>query len=190
MKANAKNLEDLERLKVYHEYGVDVGTRTVSLNAEIDDDSIDFVLTNIDFLESIGDEPIRFLISTYGGDLIEMLNLIAVMQASDCVIETVAKGKCMSAGPLLVAAGDPGHREAYSTVQWMIHVSSGLLEGTQHQLEADIEWYRSLDKAWLKLLEECTDMPQSHWKKLMNKPHDTFFTSEQAIEWGLIDRII
>lgn len=190
MKPNPKNIEILERLKAYHDYGVEIGTRTISLNDEISDDSIDFVLTNIDFLESIGEDPIRFLVSTYGGDMVEMVNLVDIMRASNCVIETVAKGKCMSAGPLLVAAGDPGCRSAYKNVQWMIHVSSGSIEGTQHEIEAEIKWHRGLDKMWLELLEECSSMPQSHWKKLMDRPHDTNFNSEQALEWGLIDWII
>jgi len=180
----------LERLKVYHEYGIDVKTRTINLTATIDEVSVDYMLTNIDFLESVSDDPIRFIISTFGGEEIEALSLIEAMKTSDCVIETLARGKCMSAGPLIVASGDVGCRRAYRSVQWMIHVGDGAVEGTYHQLESDMKWYKKMNNTWLEMMEEYTRMPQSHWKKLTDRNSDVFFSSEDALEWGIIDEII
>ena len=181
---------ELERLRLYQDYGVDIGSRTISINSDIHEGSVDATLTSLDFLENSGDEPIKLIVSTFGGCEIGMLCLVDAIKASQCAVETVARGKCMSAGPLIVASGDIGCRYAYENCSWMIHVGTGELEGTYHQLKADMGWYKSIGDTWLDMMTDCSLMPRSHWKRLIDKNRDIFFTSEQALTWGLVDYVL
>jgi ATP-dependent protease ClpP protease subunit len=115
---------------------------------------------------------------------------VDTVKESGCIIETLARGKCMSAGVLIVAAGDVGYRYAYKNCQFMIHAGSAELDGPWHQLKADMKWGENLNKIWLEMMAENTLMPKAYWEKVLNTNKDTYFSSEQALRWGIIDYVL
>jgi len=181
--------EEIERLRTYQDYGIELTSRTLGFCADIEEFSADLLLTNLDFLEKVSADPIDIIISTYGGEVPDMFAIVDAFKTSDCWIQCITKTKCMSAGPLIVAAAD--ERLAYKNVQWMLHVGSGWsTDGNMWNQNAWMGWTNAMHETWLDLMDEYTKMPRSFWDKMCQSPKDRFFSSEDALEWGIIDEII
>lgn len=174
------------------EHGVDPLGRRVYLQSDVGEQSIAKLVRGIYLLGSLETEkPIELFVSSYGGALDESFQLHDVTRTVPSKIYTVALGKCQSAAPLLVAAGHKGNRWASVHCEWMLHnVRVSYEEDTSptsmvRYAEAAVA---AMDR-YAQLLGKYTAMSKRHWLKIFRSEHDTFFTSEQAVEWGLVDHI-
>ena len=115
-----------------------------------------------------GHGPIQFLISTHGGLASEMFAIYDVMRMAreNTDIITLGLGKVMSAGVLLLAAG-------YLPT-----------------LQNDLEELQRLEKGYIKVLSDETNMSKRYIKKLFDKKLDVFLSAEEAVELGIADIII
>jgi ATP-dependent Clp protease protease subunit len=174
------------------EYGIDRVHRRLFLG-DIEEQNVINVIKGIYFFEAEDKEkPIELFISSYGGDLDEMFGLYDVLNTIECPIVTVAVGKCQSAAPLLVAAGKLGERYALPHTSFMFHQSSAdgdEYAGQLSRIEAEIKQHRAMEEQWYALLEKHSKKPASFWKKLGKLPNDTFYSAEEAIEFGIVDQL-
>jgi ATP-dependent Clp protease protease subunit len=174
----------------YFNHGVDINNRRIFLDDEIDDCSISNVVKGIYLMEGADrDKPISIYISSFGGDLYEMFAMYDIMNTVLCPIHTFAYGKCMSAAPLLLAAGAKGHRWCSPNCWFMIHDSSGGSEGKFTEVEAEMKHWKELNDKWAELLVKHTGKDNRFWKSKITGPNDIFFTSNKAMEWGIADQI-
>ena len=178
-------------IDAYFEYGIDISNRKVFLFDDIDSGSIGAVIKGLYLMESQDDtKPIELFVGSFGGSEYEMFALYDVCRTLVSPIHTTAIGKCMSASPLLVAAGEIGHRYATPHTFFMVH------EGWEdigikrlEELSVDLKHYRQMGQKWGELMGKHSKKPSKFWLNLCKKPGDTFFNAEQALEWGLIDYI-
>ena len=142
--------------------------------------------------ENAKNEPVEFLISTTGGNAHDMFALYDAMRfvRDKCPIYTVAVGKVMSAGVLLLAGGTKGHRKIGKHCRVMLHgVTSGAI-GTIHNLENEMEEIRWLQDKYLEALVSETDMTKRFLKKLIARKVNVYLTAEEAVEYGIADEVI
>jgi len=179
-----------ERMHQLIEDDVDITTRTIFFWDDVEEYSICDVIKKIKYFESLSEEdPITLVISTHGGLETEMFALYDIIKCSPCQIITIGIGKVMSAGPLILAAGDK--RLIYPTTQIMIHegweewAPSGLKD-----IETQINYFKSLHKIWCNKMEACSVQPFDFWWELTDHEPDLFFGAEKALEFGLVDAII
>ena len=85
--------------------------RTILLHGGVNEETIAQVIAGLAHLAGINNEEIRLVISTYGGSVHEMFALYDMIKYIKCPVRTIALGKVMSAGVLLLASGEKGRSE-------------------------------------------------------------------------------
>jgi len=177
-------------IEALFEYGIDKANRRIYLTGDVEDINISHVIKAIYLMESESkSEPIELFISSFGGALYDMLALYDVLYTIECPIHTVAVGKCMSAAVLLVAAGEKGNRYATANTSFMYHKSvDEPSEGDVDKLTKDIKHFKHLENLTNILLAKHTNKTATEWKKFCSRPGDQYFTTDDAIEWGIVDQ--
>lgn len=175
----------------YFDHGIDKDNRRIFLHGEIEEDRISLVIKSIYYLDSQNQQkPIELFISSNGGCLYEMLALYDVLNTTTCPIHTVAVGKCMSAAPLLVAAGTRGNRYSMPNTQWMIHdFSLSIPPDKLLSIKSDIKSTDEIKSRWASLMETHTKVSAKKWIVMCNRSADTYFNAEEALEWGVVDHL-
>jgi ATP-dependent Clp endopeptidase proteolytic subunit ClpP len=175
---------------IYFDYGVDQTNRRIFLHSGIEEDTIKEVIKGIYLLQSnTKDKPIEIYVGTLGGDEYEMLGLYDVIRSCESQVITIGVGKVMSAGPLILAAGDI--RKAFPHTSFMVHESwweSPALKFSEQ--EKIIKHYNALNHLWSKLMEDRTGTSAKTWMKMCKEKADEYFDVHKAKELGIIDHII
>lgn len=176
---------------IYIDNGIDKSNRRIFMFDDIDDKSIGTVIKGLYYMDSESTEkPIELFIGSFGGSEYDMFALYDVIRTLESPIYTIAIGKCMSAGPLLVACGEQGHRYATPNTFFMVHQSwDDLGIKRVDELKKDLQHYEQMADSWYSLMEKHTKQSASFWKKECQKVGDKYFDAEQAKEWGIIDHI-
>jgi ATP-dependent Clp protease, protease subunit len=176
--------------RAYDIYSRLLRDRIVFVGDEIDDDLANAVTAQLLFLENEDPEKdVTMYINTPGGSVTSALAIYDVMQYIAPRVGTICLGMAASGGSLLLAAGHPGLRMALTNSMIMVHQPwAGGIKGQATDLEV----------AMRQILRE-KDLLIDIYAKHCNKPRDevaagmerdNFMTSQQAMEWGLIDSII
>lgn len=164
--------------------------RIVYLAGEVNEQSIAHVTATIITLANIDKaSPIKLIISTYGGSVDEMFSLYDVIKYVPPPIHTIALGKVMSAGVLLVAAGSKGCRMVGRSTRLMIHPISGMSEGTVFQLKNELAETERQQRLMEELLINETSMTKAQLANVMKRGHDTYLSAKEAVKLGIVDAI-
>jgi ATP-dependent Clp protease protease subunit len=179
---------DKDWVDAYFNHGIDVANRRVFLG-DIDHESVDAAIKGMYLMETADKYPIELFISSYGGTIYDALALYDIMQTIKCPIHTFAYGKCMSAAPLLLAAGEHGHRWVAAHASFMHHDWADEIEGRGEFIKAGVKHSEKLGRQWTELLAEISNKTFKWWDDRSKRSGDFYFTADEAIEWGLADSI-
>jgi ATP-dependent Clp protease protease subunit len=163
--------------------------RIVFVGTPIDDQVANLVVAQLLHLESDDpDKDISLYINSPGGVVYSGLAIYDTMQFIKPDVQTICFGVAMSMGSLLLAGGAPGKRMALPNSRILIHQPSGGYEGQS----ADIEIHA---REILELRRHIDEIYARHTGQERSQVHDDmerdrFFTAEQALSYGLIDRVI
>lgn len=175
-------------ISTYFDKGIDYQNRRIYLIDEIYEDSIRSVVLGLKLFESASTDPVEIYIGTYGGDIYDMFCLYDVIRDSKCHIKTIGLGKVMSAGPLLVTAGD--ERMCYKNTQFMLHqVAWSSFDEKLIDQEVSVQHTKELQTRWAQCFEDRTTIPAAKWLKMF-KGTDKFFDATRAQELGIVEKII
>jgi len=163
--------------------------RIVFIGTPIDDDVANLVVAQLLHLES--EDPgkdISLYINSPGGHVYAGLAIYDTMRFIKPDVQTICFGIAMSMGSLLLTGGTPGKRMALPNGRILIHQPSGGYQGQA----SDIEIHA---REALELRARVDEIYAEHTGQTVEQVHDDmerdrFFTSEQAVEYGLIDRVI
>lgn len=173
----------------YFDHGVDVENRRAFLT-DIDSDSVSKLVRGLYLMETLSrDEPAELFICSHGGEVEQCLGLYDILKTLRIPVHTFAYGVCMSAAPLLLAAGEPGNRWVSANTSFMFHPMSDSLEGKLGDLKSTVKYCEQLDNRWVDLLSKHTTKNRAFWKRQVVKGNDWYFTADEAIEFGLADSI-
>lgn len=164
--------------------------RLVVLHGEVNEHSISSVIVQLLHLANQNHKPIHLVISTYGGSVDEMFSLYDTIKFLPCPVHTIALGKVMSAGVLLLASGVKGKRMIGKSARIMIHPISGGLVGNVFEAMNEIKEFERLQDLMVSALQVETSLKKDEIDKLMKAGHDFFLTPEQAVQMGIVDKII
>lgn len=164
--------------------------RRIVLSGNIREDTAAVFLEQITALEAIDmAKPISVYIDTYGGNLDAALSIYDAMRACCCPIVTIGIGKVMSAGVLLLAAGDKGNRFITQNTRVMIHEVSGGTVGPISEMENSIAESRRMQDIYATLL--ASDTGVSKQKILQDMLHnDNYMSAEEAVKYGIADKMV
>lgn len=162
--------------------------RIVFIGTEINDAVANTVIAQLLFLRA--EDPkkdVNIYINSPGGYISSGLAIYDTMKFMGYDINTYCLGQAASMGALLLAAGTKGKRFALPHSRIMIHQPSGGVMGTSADIELQAQEILQLKQICAIILSESTG--QSIEKILEDSERDFFMNPEQALSYGLIDKI-
>ena len=176
--------------RAYDIYSRLLNDRIVMLNDEVNHVTAGLVVAQLLFLE--GQDPekdICLYINSPGGSISDGMAIYDTMNYIKCDVSTICMGMAASMGSFLLAAGAKGKRLALPNSEIMIHQPLG---GTGRAQASDIEIHANhiirIKNKMNTLLSQMTGQPLETIEK--DTDRDNFMTPQQALEYGLIDKII
>ena len=163
--------------------------RIIMLCDEVNDTTASLVVAQLLYLEGQDpDKEISLYINSPGGSVTAGLAIYDTIQYIKCDVSTICKGMAASMGAFLLSAGTKGKRLALPNSTIMIHQPSGGAQGQATDMRIHTEWILDTKKRLNKMLSEATGQPLEVIER--DTERDNFMTAQQALEYGLIDKII
>ena len=163
--------------------------RIIMLNDEVNNTTASFVVAQLLYLEGQDpDKDISLYINSPGGVITAGMAIYDTMQYIKCDVSTICMGMAASMGAFLLAAGAKGKRYALPNAEIMIHQPSGGAQGQATDIQIQAERILQKKKSLNTILAERTGQPYEVICK--DTERDNFMTAQQAMEYGLIDKVI
>ena len=163
--------------------------RIVFLNGEVTGESANLVIAQLLFLESEDpDKDISLYINSPGGSVYAGLGIFDTMEFIKPDVQTICVGMAASMGAFLLAAGAKGKRYSLPNSRIMIHKPSGGSRGMASDIAIQAKEIQDLKQLLNTVLAEKTG--QSLETIARDTDRDNYMSPSQALEYGLIDRIL
>lgn len=165
--------------------------RIIMLSEEVSDTSASLVVAQLLYLEGQDpDKDISLYINSPGGSITAGMAIYDTMQYVKCDVSTICMGLAASMGSFLLAAGTKGKRMALPNSEILIHqpLISGGLSGQCTDIKIHSDHLVFIREKMNKLLSENTGKPLE--TIIHDTERDNYMTAEQALEYGLIDKIL
>ena len=163
--------------------------RIVFLGEAIDDHVANSVVAQLLHLESVNSEKdISLYINSPGGVITSGLAIYDTMQFIKPDVSTICIGQCASMASVLLAAGAKGKRYALPNSRVMIHQPSGGAQGQQTEIEIMAREILYVREQMNGILAKHTGQPIE--KIQADTERDNFMSAQQALEYGLIDKVV
>jgi ATP-dependent Clp protease protease subunit len=163
--------------------------RIIFLGTPIDDNVANVIVAQLLFLESDDpDKDISFYINSPGGQATSGLAIYDTMQYIKPDVSTLTLGQAASAAALLLASGAPGKRFALPHSRVLIHQPIGGFQGQVTDVDIQARQMIKLKNEINQILADHTGQPVE--KIEADTDRDYFMTGEEAVEYGLVDRVI
>ncbi len=175
--------------------------RVVMLHTDVNEQSASVIVAQLLFLEAENpDKDINFYINSPGGSVSDGLSIYDTMQFIKCDVSTIVMGQACSMGSFLAQAGTAGKRFVLPQSRTMIHrVSSGTpgTRGSVHVQELQFEDAKRtfeesqrMNEVLTKLYVKHNTAGKTYDEMFSAMKFDTFLSAEEAVQWGLADRVI
>ncbi|WP_168123783.1 ATP-dependent Clp endopeptidase proteolytic subunit ClpP [Paenibacillus sp. HB172176] len=163
--------------------------RIIFLGSAIDDDVANSVIAQLLFLAA--DDPekdIHLYINSPGGSVTAGMGIFDTMQYIKPEVSTICMGMAASMGSLLLTAGAKGKRFALPNAEVMIHQPLGGVRGQATDIKIHADWILKTKQKLNQIYVERTG--QSYEKIDRDTDRDNFMSAEDALNYGLIDKVI
>ena len=170
-------------------YGTD--TRTILVTGDISESSCAYFCSKMLELERLDPEaPVYIHLNTLGGSIIDALAMYDTMRTTTCPIILEVRGLCASAGFLILSGADV--RFALPNSLFFHHptqMSEVDLSSPEH-LKATTKIYDLLEERFNQILRTTCNISDEHWDTYFANAHALWFTTQQAMQWGILDGTI
>ena len=163
--------------------------RIIMLTGEVNDAMASVVVAQLLYLE--GQDPekdISVYINSPGGSVTSGLAIYDTMQYIRCDVSTICMGMAASMGAFLLSAGTKGKRFALPNSDIMIHQPSGGAQGQATDINIHAQHILAIQKRLNEILAKNTGQPLEVIQR--DTERDNFMSAQQAMEYGLIDKVI
>ena len=163
--------------------------RIVFLSEEVNDVTASLVVAQLLYLEAQDpDKDVQFYINSPGGSITSGMAIYDTMQYIKAPVSTICIGMAASMGAFLLSAGAKGKRLALPNAEIMIHQPSGGSRGQATDIQIQAERILRLKKKLNDILAQNTGKPIEQIEKDCER--DYFMTADEALAYGVIDKII
>ena len=163
--------------------------RIIFLGEEVTDVSANLIVSQLLFLES--EDPgkdIQMYINSPGGSIPAGMAIYDTMKFIKCDVSTICIGMAASMGAFLLAGGAKGKRLALPNAEVMIHQPSGGAQGQATEIQIVAEKILQTKRKLNEILAANTGQPYEVIARDTERDH--YMTAEEAVAYGLIDRVI
>lgn len=183
--------DDVDR---FFDFSLHVGTRTIFMGTEVDEEMVEFFLKGIHLLappDERSPDPIHIVMNNIGGDDYHGLAIYDALACSRAYSTITAFGHAMSMGSWIFQAADKRIMAPNATM--MLHYGSWRSEGTVRDTR---EWNKEMERISI-LMEDCylkrirEKKPRFTRAQLQRSlTSDLFLTAKDSVDWGLVDTIL
>ena len=162
--------------------------RIILLSGEIDDECANSVIAQLLYLDSLNNEEISLYINSPGGSVTSGMAIYDTMNFVKSDVSTICLGMAASMGAFLLSSGKKGKRYALPNSEIMIHQPLGGAKGQATEIKIAAEQILKTKEKLNKILSENTG--QDLKKVEQDTERDHFLDANEALDYGLIDKII
>ena len=163
--------------------------RIIFLGVPIYDDAANIIQAQLLFLESTEPEKdIQIYINSPGGSVTAGLGILDTMNFIKCDVSTICLGECASMAAVLLSNGAKGKRLCLPNSMVLIHQPSGGAQGQQTEIAIVADFMLKPRQRLNKILADNTGQSLDTIQR--DTERDNYMTAEQALEYGLVDRIV
>ena len=163
--------------------------RIIFLGEEVNATTASLVVAQMLYLEAQDpDKDIQFYINSPGGSVTDGMAIYDTMQYIKCDVSTICIGMAASMGAFLLSSGAKGKRIALPNAEIMIHQPSAGTQGQITDMAIHLKRLEVVKKRMNRILSENTG--KSIEVVTADCERDNFMTAQEAVEYGLIDRVI
>ena len=163
--------------------------RIVFLGTPVTDDIANLIVAQLLHLESEDpDKDISLYVNSPGGSVYAGLAIYDTMQFIKPDVQTTCVGMAMSMGSIILMGGTKGKRFALPNSKILIHQGSAGFHGQPTDIEIQAKEVISLKRLMEAITSKHTGQPLERVAKDMDR--DYYMTSQEAVEYGIIDRVI
>src|SRR5450432_4374704 len=175
--------------RAYDIYSRLLKERVIFLVGPVDDNTANLVIAQMLFLESENpDKDINFYINSPGGSVPAGMAIYDTMKFIKCDVSTLCVGMAASMGAFLLAAGTKGKRFALPNSTVMIHQPSGGFQGQVSDIERHAQFAIDLKRRFIALIDRKSTRTAEQVE--LDHDRDRFLTSEQAVSYGIVDKVL
>ena len=165
--------------------------RIIMLDTDVNDHSASLIVAQMLFLESEDPSlPINFYINSPGGSVSAGMGIYDTMQFIKSPVHTYVFGQAASMGSLLSQAGEAGHRYMMPHARHMIHQPSGGARGMVSDIEITYKEIQRLKEELTRIYVKHNSAGKTFEQLTKDMDRDTWMTAQQALEYGLVDKIV
>ena len=162
--------------------------RIIFIEGEINDERANLIVSELLYLDSISNDDINIYINSPGGSITAGMAIYDTMNyiKSDCV--TIGIGLCASMAAFLLSSGTRGKRCSLNNTEIMIHEPLGGVNGQATEIKIVAERILKIKKKLNVILSRNTKKSLSKIEKDVER--DYYMDSDEALKYGIIDKII
>jgi len=163
--------------------------RIIFLSEEVNDTTASLVVAQLLYLEAQDpDKDIQFYINSPGGSVTAGMAIYDTMQYIKCDVSTICIGMAASMGAFLLSAGTKGKRFALPNAEIMIHQPSAGTQGQVTDMAIHLKRLETIKARMNRLMADNVGKSVEEVTEACER--DNFMSSQEALEFGLIDRVI
>jgi ATP-dependent Clp protease, protease subunit len=163
--------------------------RILYLGTRVTDDVANLIVAQLLYLESEdAEKDIIMYINSPGGSVVAGLAMVDAMKYVRCDVQTVCVGQAASMGAVLLANGTKGKRQILPNSRVMIHQPHGGAGGTSRDIEIQAKEILKQRGVLNELLANASGKSLAAVEKDTDRDH--FFTADEAVAYGLVDKVI
>lgn len=174
--------------RAYDIYSRLLKDRIIILNGEIDDNLSNSIVAQLLFLDSVNDDDISIYINSPGGSITAGMAIYDTMNYIKSDVNTICIGIAASMAAFLLASGEKGKRFCLPNSEVMIHQPLGGVSGQATEIKIAAERILKIKRKLNNILSKKTGKDISQIE--IDTERDNFMSSDEALEYGLIDKII
>ena len=177
--------------RAYDIYSRLLKERIVMLNGPVEDGMANLIVAQLLFLESENpDKDINLFINSPGGVVTAGMSIYDTMQFIKPDVATYVMGQACSMGSLLAQAGAAGKRFMLPNARHMIHQPSGGARGQATDMQIQVEEILKMKKSLTEIYVKHNGKGKTYEEFARDMERDKFMSAEEALDYGLIDKII
>lgn len=163
--------------------------RVIFVNGPVEDGMAMLICAQLLFLEAENpNKPIEMYINSPGGVVTSGMAIYDTMQFIKPPVSTLCMGQAASMGSLLLTAGATGQRLALPNARIMVHQPSGGFQGQASDIERHAQDIIKMKRRLNEIYVKHTGRDYDTIERTLDRDH--FMTAQEALEFGLIDKVI
>ena len=174
--------------RAYDIYSRLLKDRIIMVQGPVEDVMANAIVAQLLFLDAQGHEDIYMYINTPGGSVSAGLAIVDTMNFIKCDVSTICLGECASMAAVLLSNGAKGKRLCLPNSMVLIHQPSGGAQGQQTEIAIVADFMLKTRQRLNRILADNTGQSLDTIQR--DTERDNYMTAEQALEYGLVDRIV